>query len=99
MNNLKSIDLEIVQRQSVTICGVSGSGKTSLAFDTLYAEGRRRFIETLSPRIRQNLEKLDRPDADAIENVPAAIAVRAQRANSNQRVDCWDCYRTGILFA
>ena len=85
-NNLKSIDLEIPQRQALTICGVSGSGKTSLAFDTLYAEGRRRFIESLSPRIRQNLEKLDRPDADSIENVPAAIAVRAQRAHSNQRL-------------
>ena len=85
-NNLKSIDLEIPQHQALTICGVSGSGKTSLAFDTLYAEGRRRFIETLSPRIRQNLEKLDRPDAELIENVPASIAVRAFRNSSNQRL-------------
>jgi excinuclease ABC subunit A len=86
VHNLKSIDLEIPKGQSLTICGVSGSGKTSLAFNTLYAEGRRRFVETLSPRVRQHLEKLDRPDADSIENVPAAIAVRAHRGSPNQRL-------------
>ncbi|GIW86918.1 MAG: UvrABC system protein A [Isosphaeraceae bacterium] len=78
VHNLKGIDLELPRHRWIAVTGVSGSGKSSLAFDTLYAEGQRRYIETFSPFIRQFLEKLDKPDADAIEGLPPAVAV-AQR--------------------
>ena len=60
------------------LCGVSGSGKSSLAFDTLYAEGQRRYIETFSPSARQFLDRIERPDADHITGLPPAIAIRQQ---------------------
>src|SRR6187431_3507042 len=74
-HNLKSIDLEFVPREVVVITGVSGAGKSSLALDTLYAEGQRRFVESFSPYARQFLERLERPPMHALEPVPAAIAV------------------------
>jgi excinuclease ABC subunit A len=76
---LKNIALDIPHGQLLSICGVSGCGKSSLAFDTLYAEGQRRYMESLSPYTRQFLEQLDKPDADSIEGIPPAIAVRASR--------------------
>jgi excinuclease ABC subunit A len=79
VHNLKNIDIDIPLRQLTVISGVSGSGKSSLAFDTLFAEGQRRYVETFSPYTRQFLERLDRPDADLIESIPPAIAIR-QRA-------------------
>jgi len=75
VHNLKHIDLDIPQQRLVVICGVSGSGKTSLALDTLYAEGQRRYIESFSVHARQFLEQLDKPQADRIDHLPAAIAV------------------------
>jgi excinuclease ABC subunit A len=75
VHNLKGIDLDLPYRKLVALTGVSGSGKSSLAFDTLYAEGQRRYIETFSAYTRQFLEKLDKPDADAIDGLPPAIAV------------------------
>ncbi|MEM9412453.1 MAG: hypothetical protein AAGA30_15170, partial [Planctomycetota bacterium] len=81
VNNLKGIDLAIPHGQLVSICGVSGSGKSSLAFDTLYAEGQRRYFESLSPYSRRFLEQLPKPDADSIEALPPAIAVRADRSS------------------
>src|SRR6478736_5093369 len=74
-HNLKGIDLELVPGQVVVITGVSGAGKSSLAMDTLYAEGQRRFVESFSPYARQFLERLDRPPADSVEPVAAAVAV------------------------
>ncbi len=76
VHNLKNIDLDIPLNQLNILCGVSGSGKTSLAFDTLYAEGQRRYIETLSTAARQHLKQLPKPDADHVSNVPPAIALK-----------------------
>jgi len=76
MHNLKNIDLDIPSGKLVVLCGVSGSGKTSLAFNTLYAEGQRRYIESFSPYIRQFLPQREKPEYDSLENLPAAIAVK-----------------------
>ncbi len=74
-NNLKNIDLEIPLNRITVVTGVSGSGKSSLAFDTLYAEGQRRYVETFSPYARQFMDRMDRPHVDAIEGIPPAIAI------------------------
>src|SRR5512136_306352 len=74
-NNLKNITLAIPHNKLVAVTGLSGSGKSSLAFDTIFAEGQWRFIESLSTYARLFLEKLDRPDVDAIRNVRPAIAL------------------------
>lgn len=75
VHNLKHIDLDLPHRRLIVLCGVSGSGKSSLAFDTLYAEGQRRYIETFSAYTRQFLERLEKPAAERIEGIPPAIAV------------------------
>lgn len=85
VNNLKNIDLVIPHGQMLALCGLSGSGKTSLALDTLFAEGQRRYIECFSPYTRQFLEQLEKPDADRIEGIPPAIAVTASRRSGNAR--------------
>ncbi len=87
VNNLKDVDLDIPHGQFVSICGVSGSGKSSLAFDTLFAEGQRRYFESLSTYTRQFLEQLDKPEADRIDYVPPAIALRAARNLAPASVD------------
>ncbi|HWS12779.1 MAG TPA: excinuclease ABC subunit A, partial [Rhodocyclaceae bacterium] len=74
-NNLKNLDLEIPLNRLVVVTGVSGSGKSSLVFDTLYAEGQRRYVETFSPYARQFLDRQDRPQVDRIEGIPPAIAI------------------------
>ena len=74
-NNLRSLDLDIPTGELVVVTGVSGSGKSSLVFDTLYAEGQRRYVETFSPYARQFLYRMDRPAVDRIEGVPPAIAI------------------------
>jgi len=74
-NNLKNLDLDIPLNKLTVISGVSGSGKSSLAFDTLYAEGQRRYVETFSPYARQFLDRMDRPRVDRIEGIPPAIAI------------------------
>jgi len=74
-NNLKNLNLEIPLNQITVVTGVSGSGKSSLAFDTLYAEGQRRYVETFSPYARQFMERMDRPQVDRIDNIPPAIAI------------------------
>jgi excinuclease ABC subunit A len=86
VHNLKNIDLDIPRHELIVICGVSGSGKTSLALDTLYAEGQRRYIETLSLQARQFLERLDKPEADRIDGIPPAIAVKQHAASRSNRV-------------
>ncbi|WP_010582884.1 excinuclease ABC subunit UvrA [Schlesneria paludicola] len=79
VHNLKSLDLDIPLNQFVVVTGVSGSGKTSLAFDTVLAEGQRRYIESFSVSARRHLERIERPDADRIAHVPVAIPVRGDR--------------------
>jgi excinuclease ABC subunit A len=74
-NNLRGLDLDIPTRQLVVVTGVSGCGKSSLVFDTLYAEGQRRYVETFSPYARQFLDRMDKPAVDRIEGIPPAIAI------------------------
>src|SRR4026208_640256 len=74
-NNLKNLSLDIPLHELVVVTGVSGSGKSSLVFDTLYAEGQRRYVETFSPYARQFLDRMDKPQVDAIEGIPPAIAI------------------------
>src|ERR1700745_186052 len=74
-NNLKNLDLDIALNELVVVTGVSGSGKSSLVFDTLYAEGQRRYVETFSPYARQFLDRMDKPQVDSISGIPPAIAI------------------------
>src|SRR3954463_12701157 len=74
-NNLKNLSLEIPLHELVVVTGVSGSGKSSLVFDTLYAEGQRRYVETFSPYARQFLDRMDKPQVDSVEGIPPAIAI------------------------
>ncbi|MCL2304036.1 MAG: excinuclease ABC subunit UvrA [Planctomycetaceae bacterium] len=85
VHNLKSIDLDIPYEKLVVFCGVSGSGKSSLAMDTLYAEGQRRYIESFSAYTRQFLEKLEKPEADHIDGIPPAAAVTVRGPNHYTR--------------
>ncbi len=85
VHNLKGIDLDIPHRKLVVLCGVSGSGKSSLALDTLYAEGQRRYIESFSAYTRQFLQRLERPDADRIDGIPPAIAVTSRNGHRSSR--------------
>ncbi len=84
-HNLKNIDLDIPRNQLVVITGLSGSGKSSLAFDTLYAEGQRRYVESLSAYARQFLQRMDKPDVDVIEGLSPAIAIEQKAASHNPR--------------
>lgn len=79
-NNLKNFDLDVPLGQLIVITGLSGSGKSSLAFDTLYAEGQRRYIETFSPYARQFLDRMDKPQVDSIEGIPPAIAIEQRNS-------------------
>ena len=85
VHNLKNVDLEIPLNQLVVVTGVSGSGKSSLAFDTLYAEGQRRYVESLSAYARQFLGRLNKPECDYIKGIPPAIAIEQKVNTSNPR--------------
>ena len=85
MHNLKNIDLEIPKKQFIVITGVSGSGKSSLAFDTIYAEGQRRYVESLSSYARQFLERIEKPKLDKITGLSPAIALEQKISSSNPR--------------
>src|SRR6187431_3382652 len=74
-NNLRALDLDLPLRELVVVTGVSGSGKSSLVFDTVYAEGQRRYVETFSPYARQFLDRMDKPQVERIEGIPPAIAI------------------------
>ncbi len=84
-HNLKNIDVDIPQNRLVVITGISGSGKSTLAFDTLYAEGQRRYVESLSAYARQFLEQMDKPDVDSIEGLAPAIAIEQKTITKNPR--------------
>jgi excinuclease ABC subunit A len=85
VHNLKSLDLEIPRDKLVVITGVSGSGKSSLAFDTIYAEGQRRYVESLSVYARQFLEQMDKPDVESIEGLSPAISIEQKTTSRNPR--------------
>ena len=85
VNNLKSIDVDIPKNQLVVITGMSGSGKSSLAFDTLYAEGQRRYVESLSSYARQFMGRMNKPDVDYIKGIAPAIAIEQKVISSNPR--------------
>src|SRR5437868_10262742 len=84
-HNLKNLKVEIPREQLVVITGLSGSGKSSLAFDTLYAEGQRRYVESLSAYARQFLDQMEKPDVDFIEGLSPAIAIEQRSAGANPR--------------
>ena len=85
VNNLKNIDVEIPRGKFVVITGLSGSGKSSLAFDTLYAEGQRRYVESLSAYARQFLGRMQKPECDSITGIPPAIAIEQKVTSRNPR--------------
>src|SRR5262245_28640363 len=85
VNNLKIISFSIPINQMTVVTGVSGSGKSSLAFDTIYAEGQRRYVESLSAYARQFLERMDKPDVDEVRGIAPAIAIRQKNATRNPR--------------
>src|SRR5437762_12936514 len=84
-HNLKNIDLEIPRDRLVVVTGLSGSGKSSLAFDTIYAEGQRRYVESLSAYARQFLEQMEKPDVDSIEGLSPAISIEQQTTSKDPR--------------
>src|SRR5438034_7489768 len=84
-HNLKSVTIDIPKEKLVVITGVSGSGKSSLALDTLYAEGQRRYVESLSTYARQFLDKMEKPDVDSIEGIYPAIAIQQRTSQANPR--------------
>ena len=102
-HNLKNIDLEIPRDQLVVITGLSGSGKSSLAFDTIYAEGQRRYVESLSAYARQFLEQMEKPEVDSIEGLSPAISIEQKTTSRNPRstvgtvTEIYDYFR--VLFA
>ncbi|MCH7535884.1 MAG: excinuclease ABC subunit UvrA, partial [Bacteroidetes bacterium] len=102
-HNLKNLNVKIPRNQLVVFTGLSGSGKSSLAFDTIYAEGQRRYIETFSSYARQFLNKLDRPDVDKISGLSPVISIEQKSVNKNPRstvgtiTEIYDFFR--LLFA
>ena len=103
VHNLKNIDVQIPRRQLVVVTGLSGSGKSSLAFDTVYAEGQRRYVESLSAYARQFLEQVDKPDVDQIDGLSPAISIEQRTTGVNPRstvgtvTEIYDYFR--LLFA
>ena len=85
VNNLKNVSLTIPRDQLIVVTGVSGSGKSSLAFDTLYAEGQRRYVESLSSYARQFLGRMGKPECDFIKGLPPAIAIEQKVISRNPR--------------
>jgi len=96
VHNLKNVSVAIPHNQFTVITGVSGSGKSSLAFDTIYAEGQRRYVESLSAYARQFLERMEKPDVDDIDGIAPAIAIRQKNTTRNPRstvattTECYD---------
>ena len=84
-HNLKNIDVEIPRNALTVVTGLSGSGKSSLAFDTIYAEGQRRYVETLSAYARQFLDQMERPDVDAIDGLSPSISIEQKTTSRSPR--------------
>src|SRR6186997_3692703 len=84
-HNLQNVHLELPRNQLIVFTGLSGSGKSSLAFDTIYAEGQRRYVETLSPYARQFLDQMERPDVDSIEGLSPAISIEQKTTSRSPR--------------
>src|SRR6202044_3500872 len=84
-HNLKNVDVVIPRDRPTVITGLSGSGKSSLAFDTIYAEGQRRYVESLSAYARQFLERIEKPDVDSIDGIAPAVAIRQKNTTRNPR--------------
>jgi len=85
VHNLKNLSLEIPHERLTVVTGVSGSGKSSLAFDTIYAEGQRRYVESLSAYARQFLERMERPEVDEIDGIAPPVAIRQKNTTRNPR--------------
>src|SRR5215208_3743350 len=85
VHNLKNISVSLPHNKLTVVTGVSGSGKSSLAFDTIYAEGQRRYVESLSAYARQFLERMDKPDVDEVSGIAPAIAIRQKNSTRNPR--------------
>src|SRR5690625_3341645 len=83
-HNLKNVDIDIPKNKLVVVTGLSGSGKSSLAFDTIYAEGQRRYVESLSAYARQFLGQMEKPDVDTIEGLSPAISIEQKTTSKNQ---------------
>src|SRR4026209_823654 len=102
-HNLQGIDLELPRDRLIVFTGLSGSGKSSLAFDTIYAEGQRRYVESLSAYARQYLSMMEKPDVDTIEGLSPAISIEQKSTSHNPRstvgtvTEIYDCLR--LLFA
>ncbi|MDR2617998.1 MAG: excinuclease ABC subunit UvrA, partial [Treponema sp.] len=102
-HNLKNIDLELPRDRLIVVSGLSGSGKSSLAFDTIFAEGQRRYVESLSAYARQFLGRMDKPDLDYIEGLSPAISIEQKTTHRNPRstvgtvTEIYDYYR--LLYA
>ncbi|NLE69918.1 MAG: excinuclease ABC subunit UvrA, partial [Clostridiales bacterium] len=84
-HNLKNVNLELPRNQLIVFTGLSGSGKSSLAFDTIYAEGQRRYVESMSSYARQFLGQMEKPDVDAIEGLSPAISIDQKTSGHNPR--------------
>jgi len=92
-HNLKNISVEIPRDKLITITGLSGSGKSSLAFDTIYAEGQRRYVESLSAYARQFLDRMRKPDVDLIEGLSPAISIEQKNYFKKSKINCCNGYR------
>ena len=90
VNNLKNVSLEIPRDKLVVFTGLSGSGKSSLAFDTLYAEGQRRYVESLSSYARQFLGQMDKPDVEYIEGLSPAISIDQKTTSQKSKIYSWN---------
>ena len=89
-HNLKDVSVTLPREKLIVFTGLSGSGKSSLAFDTIYAEGQRRYVESLSAYARQFLGQMDKPDVDFIEGLSPAISIDQKSASRNPPIDRWD---------
>ncbi len=102
-HNLKNINVEIPRNSFTVITGLSGSGKSSLAFDTIYAEGQRRYVESLSAYARQFLDQLEKPDVDSVEGLSPAISIEQNVGNLRFQTDAlrltfpFDCFDCSLL--
>lgn len=91
-HNLKNVNIEIPKNQFVVITGVSGSGKSSLAFDTIYSEGQRRYVESLSAYARMFIGQMQKPELDSIEGLSPAISIRAEKCFKKPKINCRNNY-------